>query len=318
MKFLRCDDGQKWNQFIETSCQGTVFARSECLSCYGVPQLYWVEEDGRPLLGASLLLDKSGAILSPDHTLSLYVGLYVSSSLEQLVPHKKTKKLLEVIELMMESLSTLHNHLVFVLHPSFPDLRGLQWFNYHAPEKGKFDISLRYTGIVSLEDMDREKYLTSIRSVKRYEYKQAKDAGYKVVSTKDVALLNRIHETTFARQGLQRTESEVAEMEKLATAAVSEGWGQIFICETPEGKPASATLFLYDSTTGYYLVGANDPEYRKSGAGTFLVLENIFYCLEKGLKKIDFIGINSPNRGDYKTSLGGVPVPYFYAEWKKP
>ena len=59
------------------------------------------------------------------------------------------------------------------------------------------------------------------------------------------------------------------------------------------------------------MIGANDPEYRKYGTGTFIMFEQIRKCLESGLSQVDFIGINSPNRGDYKTSFGGIPVQYF-------
>ena len=61
----------------------------------------------------------------------------------------------------------------------------------------------------------------------------------------------------------------------------------------------------------YYLIGANDPNYRKDGAGGFVVLEQIRYCIEQGLSYEDFMGINSPLRGDFKTSLNADPVSYF-------
>jgi hypothetical protein len=65
-------------------------------------------------------------------------------------------------------------------------------------------------------------------------------------------------------------------------------------------------------------VAANHPEFRKTGCGTYLMIENIRRWQRKGLAAVDFVGINSPNRGDFKTSFNAVPVPYFLATWEKP
>ena len=41
------------------------------------------------------------------------------------------------------------------------------------------------------------------------------------------------------------------------------------------------------------------------------MFEQIQYCIEQGLSYVDFIGINSPLRGDFKTSFNADPRPYF-------
>jgi len=56
------------------------------------------------------------------------------------------------------------------------------------------------------------------------------------------------------------------------------------------------------------LIGASDPEYRKFSTGGFVVLEQIRKFFEQDLDQIYFVGINSPNRGNFKTSFGGIPV----------
>lgn len=34
------------------------------------------------------------------------------------------------------------------------------------------------------------------------------------------------------------------------------------------------------------------------------------------LFRVGFVGINSANRGDFKTSLNAVPIPYFVVTWE--
>ena len=77
------------------------------------------------------------------------------------------------------------------------------------------------------------------------------------------------------------------------------------------GRCHSNNAFLFDNKTGYYLVGANDPQYRKDGTGGYVVFEQIRYCIEKGLSYVDFMGINSPFRGDFKTSFNADPKSYY-------
>ena len=70
-------------------------------------------------------------------------------------------------------------------------------------------------------------------------------------------------------------------------------------------------VFLFDDKTGYYLIGANDPDYRKDGSGAYILFEQIRHCIEQSLSYVDFLGINSPMRGDFKTSFNAEPLPFF-------
>ena len=95
------------------------------------------------------------------------------------------------------------------------------------------------------------------------------------------------------------------------------GFGRLLVCKNKNGNPVSAALFIFDNKCGYYIVGATDPEYRKFGTGSYVMFEQIMRCKEQGLKTVDFCGINSPNRGDFKTSFNAEPVPYFDVTWDR-
>ena len=61
-------------------------------------------------------------------------------------------------------------------------------------------------------------------------------------------------------------------------------------------KIISASIFIEYKDQAYYLIGANDPNYRNSGAGTAVIFEHIKHLLNKKIKIIDFLGANSPSR----------------------
>jgi len=151
--------------------------------------------------------------------------------------------------------------------------------------------------------------LQSIRSVRRQEWKKAqRDLEFSIDS--DIAELDRLHELTFRRQGLTRSELESRVVSEIARSAIEGGYGQIGIASMGN-KVVSACLFLWDGHTAYYLIGANDPEYRASGAGTFVLLSMISRAFDAGLSEVDFVGANSPNRGDYKVSFNASLRPCY-------
>jgi lipid II:glycine glycyltransferase (peptidoglycan interpeptide bridge formation enzyme) len=110
----------------------------------------------------------------------------------------------------------------------------------------------------------------------------------------------------------------VNEMLVIARAAMSEGYGKCMTAKLPTGETASAVLVLYDRKTCYYLFAGNHPDFRKSGASSYLILKAIEKFKEEGKVYFDFIGINSPSRGDFKISFNANPTPYYITNWRRP
>jgi lipid II:glycine glycyltransferase (peptidoglycan interpeptide bridge formation enzyme) len=81
---------------------------------------------------------------------------------------------------------------------------------------------------------------------------------------------------------------------------------------------ASTALFLHDADTAYYLFGANEPALRATGVSTLLLFDAMEQCREQGLLLLDMVGVNSPQRGDYKTSFGAELRSYFLVDWERP
>ncbi|MDD5286511.1 MAG: GNAT family N-acetyltransferase, partial [Desulfuromonadaceae bacterium] len=182
-----------------------------------------------------------------------------------------------------------------------------------------FRLDLRYTGILELGGVTApDELLGQIRSVRRQEHRKCKGDGFTVESSSDIDIFDQLHLKTFERQGIERSELEGRLIRSITGATLESGMGELLFCRAPDREVASATLFLYDDRYGYYLFAANDPEYRKTGCGSFIMVENILRCFERRLIGVDFVGINSPQRGDFKTSFNARPVPYFITSWSKP
>jgi len=301
-----CKNKKLWNDFIQSSPQGNIFCSTLFLDSLEHPyQLFWVTHNNQPQLSAVIIKGNSKPFM--------YQGILFSPE------SQSTKKKLELVEFLLNELKKKHSQISFSLHHSLKDIRSLQWFHYHQPKLGYFAINLRYTGLINLKAHSSFKeYLTTVRKARRYEYHQAKKNKLKIVSSSDINQLDHLHKSTFQRQGIKRSPKTAKNLKNISQSALDKGFGELLFCQNSHGKIISGTLFLHDHHSGYYLFGATDPKYRSAYGNTFLILENIKRYFKKKLEWIDVCGVNSPNRGDFKTSFNAIPTPYFEVNWKKP
>jgi hypothetical protein len=310
---------QRWDSFVDLAPQGNIFCTTSFLDALGEDyDLVLIEENNQLKMGA-IILKQNGKPIKAPYPFTMYQGILFDNSIYNMPRHRRVKKLLELTQYLLANLKENYKRISFCLHYNVDDIRSFQWFNYHIPENGQFSIELRYTGLLNLatwEDFDQ--YLLGVRTVRRQEYKKAKYSNLIIESSTDIDTLDRLHRKTFERQGIKRDGEMKRLLRSITRSALAEGYGQLLICKNAEGIAISAIVFLYDSRCGYYMFAANDPEYRKTGCSTYLMLESIRQCKEKGLLKVDMVGINSPRRGDFKTSFNALPVPYFIVHWEKP
>jgi len=306
----KCLDNHEWDEFVAHSPQNNLFCRTNFLEAYQRKyDLLFVAKGELILMGVVIIKGSDGIpVIDP----FMYQGVLFSEYIESLSSHKKIKKQLDIIQFLLLELESIYGSISLSLHHSLDDLRGFQWHNYHNSEGLQPTLNLNYTGVLNLQKSESfDQILMDVRTARRQEYNRCLKNGFTVEETNDVGILDSLHEKTFERQGMKRSKSEVFLATELAKESLAKGFGRLLICRNFKGVPTSASLFLFDDKTGYYLIGANDPNYRKDGTGGFVALEQIRYCIEQGLSYVDFIGINSPLRGDFKTSFNANPTPYF-------
>lgn len=316
-ELLKCDSNELWDRFVEASPQQNVFSTTAFLSALGVSYDTWFLADaGKPVLGA-LVIEPLREDFEAPYDYSLYQGIFFAPDGSQI--HSETKHRLSAVEHLLTKLGVMYPSLSFCLHHTYNDLRAIQWINYHAPDQGQYSIHLHYTGIIDLEgEGSFADYLAGIRKVRTQEYNKASRNGFRAQLSCDLDVFRDLYIKTFDRQGITIEENKVERVVAIAKAAIEGGFGRLFLCCDSTGKAASATVFLFDKASSYYMFGASDPSYRNTGASTFLLLECFRHFYDLGLRKIDMVGINSPNRGDFKTSFNAVPTPYFHATWRRP
>lgn len=314
-----CADPATWDAFVAASPQGSVFCRTAFLAALDVEVDRWlVSDDGGPRLGA-VVLRRGAEVLPAPYPFTLYHGVLLAPDVAAAPPHERFRRVPELLDFTLRELAARYPRLSFCLHHAFEDLRGFQWLHYHEPERGQFRIELRYTGLLDLRAYgDFERYLATIRTTRRQHYHKSLREGLGVEASTDIETLDRLHEQAFERQALRRDRLEVELLRAITTAALKGAFGDLLVCRDERGDALSATLFLHDERCGYWMFAGNDPARRGANGGTLLLLENIRRCYQRGLRWVDTVGINSPRRGDFKTSFNAMPAPYFTTTWERP
>ena len=312
----RAVDRATWDQLVATSPQGSVFTTSAFLDALDLDWSGLVVGGEAPRLGAVILRDPSGEIARSPIPFTQYQGVLLGGELTRAAPHRMVHESLELVGQLLASLET-ERRVSWSLHHAFTDIRPFSWFNYHAPERGQFRVEVRYSGLIPIDATGMDGVLARSRATRRQEYRKASDR-FAVAPTTDLDLLDQLHARTFDRQGLTRPAREVALLRRIAGAAIREGFGELLAGIDRDGRPAGAVLFLFDRGSAYYLIAANDPEFRATGISTLMVLAGIERGIRRGVRQVDVVGMNSPSRGDFKSSFGAIPVPYYQVHWERP
>lgn len=311
MKFIFSitNNDKDWDVLVNTSAQGNIFSSSLYLNSTGSSFTRYIisKPHGEVLAGVAVMNEADGhRMCASPFPFTPYQGILFSKMVAIQPNHKRIKTEYDLTDFFIQELIVIYGNFNMSLSPSFSDIRPFLWYNYDKPTLAQFSIQNRYTSSLDIHGFEMSQYLSSIRSVRRQERK--KFSG-DIVDCDDVDVFLNLYLKTFERQGIIVAPERQMLVRNIIKSSLRNGYGQMKKAVTASGI-ASMTLFVFDHNRAYYLFGANDPGLRNSGASTALMINNIFSMSEKGLSQIDFVGVNSPNRGDFKLSFNSALVPY--------
>jgi len=312
-KMEECVDVKSWDHFVENSPQGTIFCKTAFINALGIDyKIYLIKKGQEIVAGTIVLLNENKQLLKAPYPFTPYQGI-LFKDYSNVSAHKKITEEFKITEFIINEIIFIHNKFSMVHSPFLTDTRPFLWYNYHSSEKGIFNIGIWYTPILNLSYTKLEDYIYSIRTARRQELR--KKINFEIIENNNIELLDKLHKKTFKRQNIKRSREEVKLVSSISRSALENNFGRLTFLNI-DNESVSAVLFLFDSKRGYYLFGASDPIARYTGSATKLLIENIMYTInEKKLKQVDFVGCNSPNRGDFKISFNPKIYPYFETQY---
>lgn len=286
-----------WSKFIITTYQNNIYSDHRYLvNLENNYENFVLYEKNLPLVGAIIFDDNL------ENIPTFYNTLFVSSKIKS--PHKLYQVCTEFINQILNYKKKIHLR----LHHSIHDIRSFQWYNYNLDEKSKFNIKIFYTSVLNIENKNQEHLINSLNNTRRNLIRSAIKNNYYSKISDDTALLNYLNEKTFKRK---RSKNEIIMSSEIADKAIKDGYATLMITYDHLKNPFAGSLFLHDEKTSYYSVGGSIPEKRGNGSASLNIYDQILNSKKLKKKNIDFVGINSPKRGYFKTSFGGETKVYF-------
>jgi lipid II:glycine glycyltransferase (peptidoglycan interpeptide bridge formation enzyme) len=233
-------------------------------------------------------------------------GILFAHFVTQQASQKRLTTEFRITEFLINALLEVYPNFSMALSPFFKDLRPFLWHNHGQVEQPKFEVKQRYTGHVDLQNFSLNAFLATVRTVRRQEYKKSQ---VQIQTSTDLPLFLNLYRQTFERQGLVIDTHTLSLVQRICSQTMDAGMGYLSAAHL-ENRIASMAFFVTDSNCAYYLFGANDPAMRESNASSKLLLDNITLSAQLGLQRFDFVGVNSPQRGDFKLSFNAELVPY--------
>tara|TARA_B100000963_G_scaffold362041_1_gene402482 strand:- start:9406 stop:10317 length:912 start_codon:yes stop_codon:yes gene_type:complete len=303
MKFTNNISDKAWDDFVKKSHQNNIFCKTRFLKNLKIDydKVALIDNNNELILG-SIIFDKN---FNFSKIATLYNGIILSSKID------KPYKIIEVLNYYLNEYFKFYEKLELRSHYNFNDIRPFSWYN-HKNEK-KFKIEIKYTGLLKLKDINLNK---TINSGRLQSIKKALKKGYTSSIEKDIEILDFLNKKTFAKQNLIRGKRMDFFTKIISGESIKNSYGRLVVTRNKNSEPVSASLFLYNDKIEYYLVGGTSEEALKDGGASLNIYDQIIYAINQKSDLIDFVGINSPHIGYFKTSFGCSSKPYFELSYK--
>ena len=312
LKLVEVDDNTEWDLLLRQSSQYSIYLTSNFLKSSGLDKYrYFLYENDSVLLGCLL----PPATISDMNALSycMYQGLFFVEKTKGNYADEinRIQNLSKLTTLLVES----KRKVSLSLHHSVNDIRGIEWNLYEKGISSRMKYKLRYSGIIHLRSfVDFTSYTKSIRKVRMQELTLIQKSGLVLDSQPDVSVFMDLYKEMFKARGIKLGDSELNRVLSILTFGLSSGAGRLLMLHETDGKPISGVFILSDETTDYYQFGASNPKKSNVSGASFLLLLAIEESFKNNRKFFDMVGMNSPNRGDFKASFNARVSPYFEIE----
>lgn len=172
-----------------------------------------------------------------------------------------------------------------------------------------YQQTTRYSYQLELTDLNQ--VFNNINRKRRRYIEKAEEQHLQVLLNNDAALFYKVNKMSFDRQRI-KIPYTFEQFKQHDEALAAHDARQIFFAKDTEGRVHSAVYLIWDARSSYFHIAGDDPDWRNSGAGIFLIWEVIKYTKEKlNLNTFDFEGSMIQNVEYIRRQFGARQVPYF-------
>ncbi len=293
---LTIKDYKLWNEFVDNSPQGSIFAKSWYLDALEADyKVIAVLKDNK--IQAGIVLAKNEINLYSNPMFAKYLGLLFAPfegdyySIES-KEYKYAQKLAQEIETI--------NSFDYYFHPNFKNHIPLHWHNFTA--------QVRYTYIIDNSKSLDEIYSNFHNKIIKKNIKYAQKNGVVIKKDIDFEIFWELVNKTYIRQGSKAPFSKERikrYIDKLKSRAVFESFGAF----ESDGRCSCVCGIVYDNNSSYLLFNGIDTSIMTRGANALMIWESIKYFYNR-CSFYDFEGSMLPGAEPFFRKFGGKRVVY--------
>jgi lipid II:glycine glycyltransferase (peptidoglycan interpeptide bridge formation enzyme) len=263
----------EWDNFVESSPQGTFLSSIKWMNLYDEPHVTWGYYKGNQLMGGF------GGFLK-NMPLCAFQGVLIAPTTGK---YTATTSLYNEVATALLKDGVLPNE--FTNHYTFPDIRPFLWEGYKP--------TVRYTYVVNLNQE-----LSDLEKQTRYEINHPYHIGTVTKESKDIQFFDALYETTFERKGMKRPITS-----QMMYSIYETMKGQLFI----SSDNSTGVMMVTDNKRAYYLFGASDG----TSTSSQTVWDALQSMRRQGFAEVDMCGCNNREIGSFKKGFSGKLQVYF-------
>ena len=309
-------DFKQWDLMVAASKQGNVFLTSWYVSLAAQYwQAFYVTKGEKIKAGILVILDEAQINIIQDE-LIIHSGLIFNDEPNQKYS-KATAERYEITVSTIDWLAKKFKQITIALSPGIDDMRPFLWYNYDDERINRhFLLNLRYTSFLSIEGCEESNLQTNtvfrhLDTQRQQDIRKAIKFGVRTFEAEDVDTIVDLYAKMMSSNSSKQSPDKLIRLTNLIRGAVLQGFGAIFFTQNTLGQVLYVTFFVWDEKRAYYILGAPGDLIRERYRGSIALWQSFALLRSKNIVSVDFEGVNSPSRGNFKLSFGGHLVPYF-------
>jgi hypothetical protein len=307
IKIEQSNSPQTWNNLFALGASKSIYFHYDFISSLDCPfRNYLIYKNNELIAGFTSTLNANEDSII-DHEFSIYSGFYFSERHNKKINKKRIERI-EVINHVLEEIGAKYNNINFTLSPDIEDIRPFQWFNYNE-ESFKFSSNIFYTSFLDLTK-SKENLLKSLSSIRRQQIGYGTKESLKIVDSDNFSTLINNYQNNLSAQGEDYPEKYFENLLQLLIRLKKMNLIKLYTL-IRDGKEAYSVVFSKIGDTSEYMYGSGNMNIQKSYDSTYLLWHVINEMKNDNKTRLNFEGVNSPNRGNYKLSFGGNLEYYF-------
>jgi hypothetical protein len=301
VRFIKDDEYEWWNQFVDQSDQGSVFSKSWWLKATTNNdfKICICEGDGEIFAGMPLPYYSTKHIRMPILTQS--VGMLFLDKKDIKIQKKLTNQK-EHTNLIYDFVKDNMNNFDLSFHYNYNFWSPFYWLGFKQTTK--------YTYIINYENFQAQHHFSSFSKGHKWLLnKVEKNSDLQVEEFTDLEIFYQEAQKTYKRKGLSIGYS-FFQLQAIDSELVKHDARKMFKISDNLGNIHAVNYYLFDQNEVYYWLGASDEQYRNIGGHTYIIWHAIKYFSDK-TKRFNFGGSMIEEVDKNFRNFGSTPMPYY-------